>query len=207
VASAIPVAPECAGAELDLDAIFREPMRLETAPGGRHTLKRTCPTPDDLSPLLARGGPDNVEIKVTVPASIAPGGSGKLTITYTNLSAGPLTLQFHACDPVGERIVELYDARSARADFVEPTGYACAIDGACSTHDIAVTLAPGGHATSSALIHATKRTYRQDCGEAPAGPIPPGTYSAKVRTALQWLDPTSHGGPRVAEASVRIGRP
>jgi hypothetical protein len=195
------------GASFDLDAIFREPMRFETALGGQHTMKRTCPAPVDLSPLLARGGPDDVEVKVTAPASIAPGGSGKLTITYTNRSAGPLTLYFHACDPIGERLVELYDARSARADFVEPTDFGCGVDGACSTHDIAVTLAPGGQAKSSALIQAKKRTYRRDCAEVPAGLIPPGTYSAKVWTALQWLDPTSHGGPRVAQGMVRIGRP
>jgi hypothetical protein len=196
----VPIAPECTGADLDLDAIFKEPLRFEAA-----RQKRTCAAPEELSPLLARGGPDDVEVTITAPPSFAPGGSARLSITYTNRSAQPLTLYFHDCDPVGEPRVEIHDARSQRADFVEPTGYACAVDGACFTRDIAVSLAPGGHARSSALIRAMKRTYRRDCAEVPAGSLPPGTYTVKVWTALQWLDPTSHRAPRVAEAKVRIG--
>src|SRR5262245_20272879 len=39
--------PECTGADLDLDALFKQELRLEVAADGKRSLKRTCAAPKD----------------------------------------------------------------------------------------------------------------------------------------------------------------
>ncbi len=151
--------------------------------------------PDSISPVDLKG---KLEVKVSAsPTKTAAGGKVDLLVAFVNKSKEPLVLHFKL-DPVPRFELEVYDAKSKRADM--PTGptppppKGATQPPPSEAKSARITIAPNGSARARMPWEAVKmkwapEKYRGTPPErgyprAPAGPLAKGKYMVKVMTPL-----------------------
>jgi hypothetical protein len=206
--------PAGSGAESESNASGDDASKVNTGCGGVEIpdllsllAQAACEvpnaSPNDKLPDLK----DVLEVKVTPPESIAPGGHADVVITFKNTGKAPLKLDF-VVDPEARFDFELYNVKNTRADLPAgpepklPKELAEAAPAAKRT--ARVTLATRGMATVKLGWDAVKMKWapsdRAKGGipgrgypKVPGGPLPKGKYVLKVLTPLTDI---SQGGDR-----------
>ena len=151
--------------------------------------------PDSITPVDLKG---KLEVKVSAsPTKTTPGGKVDLLVAFVNKTKEPLVLHFKL-DPVPRFELEVYDAKSKRADM--PTGptppppKGATQPPPSEPKSARITIAPNGSARARMSWDAVKmkwapEKYRGTPPErgfprAPAGPLVKGKYIVKVMTPL-----------------------
>lgn len=151
--------------------------------------------PDTIAPVDLKG---KLEVKVSAsPTKSTGGGKVDLLVSFVNKTKEPLVLHFKL-DPVPRFELEVYDAKSKRADM--PTGATppppkgATQPPPSEAKSARITIAPNGSARARMPWEAVKmkwapEKYRGTPPErgyprAPAGPLAKGKYTVKVMTPL-----------------------
>jgi len=172
----------CTGADIDLvNVLVQSACEVQVAPSDA---KRR-----DVSALL--------DVKVLVSQNeVAPGAHADVTVTFSNKSQAPLTLDF-MLDPTPRFTIETYTSTNKRAELPKTSpphgkGDNAAEPTAPGTAEITIT--PGGKASARLPWDAVKKRWAPELVKgtpvelgyptAPAGPLPRGKYLLKVITPL-----------------------
>ncbi|MBI4954112.1 MAG: hypothetical protein HY908_18960 [Myxococcales bacterium] len=206
-APAMAVPAECRGSSFDLDALFATAgtLTLSVEADGKRALRPggACSVPHALASLVPASGAAGLEVSLGLePARVRPGGEVRLTVTFANRGAEPLTLGFRSC--VGDPLLEVEGAFAAdgtHADEV-PSDYGCGVSKGCDPRMLVLRLAAGGSARATGRYRAERVKLGPPCAYAPVGPLASGSYSLRVMTPL-----VQGGGPAAAraEAVLEVG--
>lgn len=198
----------CVGTGFDLDKLF-EPSKPQAGRNGPAPLVADCEYKGPEAALAALGGPDAIDIQITVePTPLSPGAKGKLLATFKNVTSAPRTVLFiRACDDALLAATAL-GADGERADLVK-TDWGCGVSRGCQFQMVAVTLEAGGTATASGAYAAKMmKLDPAPCTESPAGLLKAGTYDLRVVTPLQYVEKPSvpSGARRLATTRLEVGK-
>lgn len=151
--------------------------------------------PDSLPTVDMKG-----KLEVTVAASptkVAPGGKSDLVVTFANKTKAPLTLHFRI-DPVPRFDTETFDAKNKRVDMPAgnppPPPKGQSAPPPSEVKAAKVTIAANGFARARVPWEAVKMKWAPEkvrgtspekgYPRSPAGPLPKGKYTVKVKTPL-----------------------
>ena len=154
------------------------------------------------------GGADGVAIEVSAdPPSVAPGGTSKIAVAFKNTTQAPRTLGFADCEGDPPLSIDAFQ-NGERADLAQ-SDFGCGVSRGCMVRRVAVTLAPGGAATTRGSYRAQKKKLGPPCTERPIGPLAAGQYELRFLTPLLFVDPDNRSGApshRPAAVALRVGK-